>query len=448
MKLPNSFSDQSVCILGLGYVGLTLAVAMADIGFLVHGIEVRDDVLECLSAQKPHFWEPRLEQKLRRVIANGRFTFSRIAPKHLDASVFVLTVGTPLGQDGRARQDMVRQATIQLVDAMKPGALVILRSTVKLGTTRNVVKPVLDASASPYMLAMCPERTLEGRALTELHEIPQIIGADDPETRSRCQQFFGKMTPTTVVLSSLEAAEMVKLIDNTYRDVSFAFANEVADLCGTIGLSAREVIRAGNLGYPRTNVALPGPVGGPCLEKDPHILIESAASYGLELPITRASRQSNEQQPVNSIAKLKSRTVSMEGFPTRPRIALLGLAFKGVPATDDLRGTMAKPILEALRAAYPVADFVAYDPVIAQEGAKSFFDVKIVSSLKEAVVNTNIAVIANNHAVFQSMDIQHIMAQMASPSIVYDYWNIFDDVDSKNVPNKVYMTLGSEGFDQ
>ena len=446
MPLPANFPDASICVLGLGYVGLTLAVAMADTGFRVHGIEVRDDVLTRLAAGEPHFWEPRLREKLQRVIEAGRLTFSRETSPGFDASVFVITVGTPLDPHGAARLDMVPQATRQLLPAMRPGALVILRSTVKLGTARGVVRPILDEHGSDYMLAMCPERTLEGRALIELHELPQIIGADDEATRSRCQMLFGRLTPTTVALSSLEAAEMVKLIDNTYRDVHFAFANEVATVCGAAGLSATEVIRAGRLGYPRTNVARPGPVGGPCLEKDPHILIESAQAYGVTLPITAASRLTNERQPAQSIALLRQRTSAMTSFAPSPRVALLGLAFKGAPATDDLRGSMARPILAALRAAYPTATILGFDAAADAAETAIAFDIEIAATIETAFDAADIVVIANNHDAFARMDISSMMRRMARPSVVYDFWNLFDDVDADPAADRVYIGLGSENF--
>jgi UDP-N-acetyl-D-mannosaminuronic acid dehydrogenase len=444
MSLPETFSDHKVCILGLGYVGLTLAVAMADTGFKVHGIEIRGDVLEMLSRGEPHFWEPRLKQKLQRAIANDHLSFSQDTPTDLEASVFFITVGTPLGRDGKARFDMVAQATQQLTSAMRDGALVILRSTVQLGAARRIVKPILEKTGRKFMLAMCPERTLEGRALIELRELPQIIGADDAETRHRCQQIFGKLTPTTLALSSLEAAEMVKLVDNTYRDVSFAFANEVAKLCGAMGLSAREVIRAGKLGYPRNNVALPGPVGGPCLEKDPHILIQAGGTYDVDMAIARAARATNEEQPMATAKMVAKRASKLEGFPAAPRIAILGLAFKGVPATDDLRGTMAKPILAAMRNEFPTAKFIGYDAVVAAENAKTHLGLECQPTLEAAFDRANIVVIANNHPIFQSMDLSSMMERMARPSIVYDYWNLFDDIVQTS-PDRLYLVLGGEG---
>jgi UDP-N-acetyl-D-mannosaminuronic acid dehydrogenase len=443
MPLPSRILDQNVCILGLGYVGLTLAVAMADAGFRVHGIERRAEVCALLKEGRAHFWEPRLDAKLSRVVEQGSFTFSTDVDPDFPASVYILTVGTPLGKDGRASLDAVERAAGQVASVMGEDALVILRSTVKLGTARDVVAPVLAAGGRRFELAVCPERTLEGRALIELNELPQIIGSDDPETRQRCQQLFGALTPTTIALSSLEAAELTKLVDNTYRDVMFAFANEIADLCGKAGLSAHEVISAGRLGYPRTNVALPGPVGGPCLEKDPHILVESARSFDVKMGITAAARQVNEAQPAETVRLIRE-AYDAAGGGAAPAIALCGLAFKGVPPTDDLRGTMAAPILAALREAFPDGRFTGFDPVVPQEAARAFFEIETVATMEEACAGASIVVIANNHPQFQRLEMPALATQMATPGIIYDYWNMHNR-ETEGLPEGVaYLSLGSE----
>lgn len=445
MKLPTTLADRRVCIIGLGYVGLTLAVAMADSGFEVFGVEIRDDVVDGLRRKVPHFHEPRLEEKLGRVIDKGALKLGKTVDDDFRASVYIITVGTPLTSEGEIQLRFIEQATQQVAAALKDGDLIILRSTVRLGTARNVVRPILESTGKSFQIAMCPERTLEGRALLELHELPQIIGADDPDTRFRCAQIFTVMTPTTVQVSSLEAGELVKLTDNTFRDVTFAFANEIAKLCARLGVSAREVIAAGKLGYPRTNVAWPGPVGGPCLEKDPHILAQGAAAYGVEMAITKAARRTNEEQPDDAAALIAEQAARMPGFSGAPRIALLGLAFKGVPATDDLRGTMAKPILRALRDRFPRATVTGYDPVVKAADARAYFgEIDMVSNLGDAFSGADLVVIANNHPSFKAMDLAAHAEAMSRPAIVYDFWNLFDDV-AVSMPDKVvYLGLGSE----
>lgn len=447
MRLPKSLEDQKICVLGCGYVGLTLAVALADAGFRVHGVEVRDELVATLRQGEPHFWEPRLKEQLQRTISKGRLTFSRDIDPAFQASVFVITVGTPLDENGRSHMKSVERAAAEVGAQMLDGALVILRSTVKLGTARNVVRPILQGFNRSFDLAVCPERTLEGKALMELRQLPQVIGADSAEVRARCAQLFSALTHTTVTLSSLEAAELCKLVDNAYRDVSFAFANEVARLCSEAGLSALEVIEAGRLGYPRTNVARPGPVGGPCLEKDPHILIESAESFGVDLRITRAARITNEEQPAKSVAMIRERARRIAGFPQSAKITLAGLAFKGAPETNDMRGTMARPILVGLREAFPGASFRGFDPVVPARAASLQLGLDSVASLRDAFEGANIVVIANNHPMFQNLDIGSLASLMARPGIIYDFWSLHTAMAYAIPADISYMALGSERAD-
>ncbi|WP_454020503.1 nucleotide sugar dehydrogenase [Azospirillum sp. Marseille-Q6669] len=442
--LPKSFPDRNVCVLGLGYVGLTLAVAMADAGFQVHGVEVRDEVLDKLARGVPHFHEPGLAEKLRHVMERGRFTFGHTPDGCRDCTVFIITVGTPLDRDGRVRTDMIEAATRQVADRIHDGDLVILRSTVKLGTTREVVAPILRRTGKRFDIAFCPERTLEGQALVELNQLPQIIGAESVEVAARASQIFGMLTPTTVKVSTLETAEMIKLVDNTYRDVTFAFANEIARLCNAMEVSALEVSRAGKLGYPRTQLPLPGPVGGPCLEKDPHILIESARGFGVDMDITAAGRRINESQPVEVSHFLERLTGSMQGFPQEPTISLMGLAFKGRPATDDLRGTMAKPLFEELRTRFPKARWRGFDAVVAADDIRGF-GLEPANSMAEAVEGANLAVILNNHPVFTSMPLPDLARRMDRPGVIYDFWNNFNSREVDLPEGTAYVALGSHG---
>ena len=247
---------------------------------------------------------------------------------------------------------------------MRDGALVILRSTVKVGTTRDVVSPILAASGKQFDIAMCPERTLEGKALQELRELPQIVGADDPAVADRAAAVFRRLTSSIVLVSGIETAEIIKLVSNTFRDVQFAFANEVARVCDAFGVSAHEVISAGKLGYNRTNIPLPGLVGGPCLEKDPHILMESARTRGIDLEITTAGRLVNERQPEETVRFITSEIDRRDLAGAGPlKINILGMAFKGMPETSDLRGSMSIKVLDALKKAHPDAEIGLYDPV-------------------------------------------------------------------------------------
>jgi nucleotide sugar dehydrogenase len=440
----DSFVDNQVCVLGMGYVGLTLAVAMADVGFKVLGVELRDEILAQLEKAEAHFHEPGLQQRLGRVIQSGHLKFAKHIKFGWPGSVFIITVGTPLDAQGRSRMDMVENVGREVASHMREDALIIMRSTVKLGTTRKIITPLLTASGKKFDLAFCPERTLEGKALIELRQLPQIVGGMSGKAAVRASQLFQFITPTVVRVSSVETAEMIKLIDNAQRDVAFAYANEVARACDAIGVSAAEVIQAGKLGYPRTNLPMPGPVGGPCLEKDSHIFAEGLRELGVEPEITMAARRTNENQPTEIVSHVSRFTSSLPGFAANPTITLLGIAFKGQPATDDLRGTMAKPVLECLREAFHKAKFRGYDAVVNSSEIRNF-SLEPMHDLKQAFKDSSLILILNNHPQFSAMDIDDLALGMIKPGLIYDFWNCFKASDL-HLPNGItYMALGSHG---
>jgi len=443
IALPDDFSDKKVCVLGLGYVGLTLAVAMARAGFSVHGLEVQKKVITSLNKGKAHFWEKNLDINLNQAIKNGSFTFSEGLNKSIDASVYIVTVGTPLDSNNLARLDMIKNSVKQISNHMNDGALVILRSTVKIGTARNIIIPILEETGKNFEIAVCPERTLEGQALEELNSLPQIIGSDSQSTLFRAGKVFNFLTPTILRVNSLETAEVIKLVDNTYRDVMFGFANEVARLCDAVGISAHEVIKSGKLGYERTNVASPGPVGGPCLEKDPHILAESARSYGIDLDITPASRRVNERQPLEVVNFIKKTARLKKDFPLQPKISLLGIAFKGKPETNDLRGTVAKPILDLINKEFPNSILQGFDPVVENKDIEEFGLIPV-STIKEAFEGANIVIILNNHPLFSQITLDEKIGIMANDGFIYDLWGLYSGLDHKDLSGISYFALGSQ----
>jgi UDP-N-acetyl-D-mannosaminuronic acid dehydrogenase len=437
-----STSHYDVGVIGLGYVGLTLATVLAEAGNTVIGVEKRSAVVDQTNAGVPHFSETGLQEALARVVGSGSLVaVEQLGPEAV-CDTYIITVGTPLSSNGLVRTDMIEAATREVTANMGDGALVILRSTVKVGTTRDVVSPILAASGKRFDIAMCPERTLEGRALQELRELPQIVGADDPAVSDRAAAVFRRLTNSIVQVSSPEAAEIIKLVDNTYRDVHFAFANEVARLCDAFGVNAHEVISSGKLGYQRTNVPLPGLVGGPCLEKDPHILLQSAQSRGIKLEITVAGRLVNERQPAETV-KFISDEIARRDLPSPLGICILGMAFKGIPATDDLRGSMSIKVLDELKKAHPDAEIRLFDPVITPEHLTATFpDERAFGRLGDAVSGASVVVIANNHPDLGRISPRTISEFTAPDGFVFDYWNHFSHLPTSELGNS-YFAVGN-----
>ena len=435
-------TEHDIGIVGLGYVGLTLATVLADVGYSVIGVEKRSHLVDLTNRGLPHFSEAGLGDALRRVTSAGKLVAAKEFGPDITCGTYIITVGTPLSETGDVRLDMIEAATQQVAGNMPDDALVILRSTVKVETTRKVVAPILARTGKRFHIAMCPERTLEGRALQELRELPQIIGADDPIASDRAAAVFQRITSTIVKVSTPETAEIVKLVDNTFRDVQFAFANEVARLCEAFRVNAHEVISSGKLGYSRTNVALPGLVGGPCLEKDPHILIQSAQAQGMTLEITSAARLVNERQPIETVGFVK-KEVARRGLSHPLRIRVVGMAFKGVPATDDLRGSMSVKVLAALKDAHPDAEFGVFDPVIKPELLQEAFPAEeVFSTLDEAIQGASVLVIANNHPDLGTFSPRTIGEIIADGGFVFDFWNHFSHLPTSELGDS-YFAVGN-----
>jgi nucleotide sugar dehydrogenase len=238
---------------------------------------------------------------------------------------------------------------------------------------------------------------------------------------------------------------MVKLVDNVSRDVNFAFANEVAMLCDQFGVSAIEVIRTANSDYQRTNVALPGPVAGPCLSKDPYILMQSlplAAQQADFAAITRAGRFTNERLAEYCREQVSGVLREYNGGGAPKAIALLGLAFKGRPETGDLRGSMANPILDAMRAEFPQAEFRGFD-AIANKSEVREMGLIACATVEEATVGAAVVLLLNNHRMFERLDLGAVAAGMASPGVIYDFWSQFRP-DNLQLPSGVgYMSFGN-----
>src|SRR5699024_10165723 len=248
-----------VCVVGLGYVGLTLATAFAATGMSVAGTERREEILVALERGEATFYEAGLSETLREVVAEGRLTAVAAGSRLPRASSYVITVGTPL-EDDRVQQEDLARALESVAAEMPPGALVVLRSTVRLGSTSTLAATTLAASGKEFLLAMAPERTVEGKAMAELTTLPQIIGGHDEASLAAASDLFGRLGVEIVPVASPEEAEFAKLISNTWRDLQFAFANVLAYVDDRAGVYIYMVIDADETKYERLIHDMPGPV--------------------------------------------------------------------------------------------------------------------------------------------------------------------------------------------
>ncbi len=438
MALPADHPDKTVCIIGLGYVGLTLAVVMAEVGFRVHGVDRDERIVSAVAAGGAHFTEAGLDSRVAAQVAAGRLSAACEWPAAGAATVYIITVGTPLDAERRVDIGAINSVAGRLVGRLRAGDLVVLRSTVRIGVSRETVKPALDAAGVTYDLAFCPERTLEGRALAELRTLPQVVGGVDERSTTRASQLFNVITPTTIRVRDLETAEMIKLVNNTQRDLLFAFANEVAGMCDAVGVSAVEVIQAGSVGYPRATMIMPGPVGGPCLEKDPHILAEGVHARGGEVRLGLLGRAINEEAPATAAAAVAEALVGR----TPSRLVVAGLAFKGRPETSDLRGTPARSLIAHLRGRFPQAEIAGFDPAVSAEDIGEL-GLTPTSTAAAAFQGADAVIFQNNNAAFERLDLGALSETMAADAVVYDLWNQFDPETLNLRSDVVYFGLGT-----
>jgi|LakMenEpi03Aug12_release.lakeMendotaPanAssembly.Ray.scaffolds.fasta_scaffold102159_2 UDP-N-acetyl-D-mannosaminuronic acid dehydrogenase len=360
------YTNYDVCVYGLGFVGLTLSVVLAESGLKVYGIDKDAKIIEGLKLGIPHFFEPELPQLLSLHIGDNLQVSA--SGEGVSAKVHVIAVGTPIDSNHKPILDSLIKASKSVAKNLKAEDLVIVRSTVFVGATRTLIKPILDSAMVPYSLAFCPERTLEGKAIEELRLLPQVCSGLNALDLEKAKKFFSLYNSQVSSVSSLETAEFIKLIDNTYRDVTFGFANEIERIGLAHNLNPYEAIRVANSNYDRTNIPLPGPVGGPCLSKDPFILGHNLDALGINFSstITYAARMSNESYIDTAISTVKLTLKSIKDPESNRSILILGAAFKGSPQTNDVRNSLPLSVAKKLLKEKIVKNVYVYDDTVNQ----------------------------------------------------------------------------------
>ncbi|MFM7315102.1 MAG: UDP-N-acetyl-D-mannosamine dehydrogenase [Cyanobium sp.] len=338
----------TVCILGLGYIGLPTAAVLAAAGHRVIGVDVNPQVVATVNEGRIHIVEPDLEQAVAAAVASGALT-AQLAPPPAD--VFLIAVPTPFrsGEDGLPQPDIdhVLAAARSIAAVLRPGNLVLLESTSPVGTTAQVAEVLAELSGlTPEQLdvAYCPERVLPGRILAELISNDRVIGGLTPAAAEAGRRFYGSFCRGALLATGAATAELVKLTENSFRDVNIAFANELSLVCDRLGIDVRELIRLANH-HPRVNVLQPGcGVGGHCIAVDPWFIAAAAPDC---TPLIQTARRVNDGKSRWVIERVQARAAALAARLGRPaRIGCLGLAFK--PDVDDLRESPALQITTAL----------------------------------------------------------------------------------------------------
>jgi UDP-N-acetyl-D-mannosaminuronic acid dehydrogenase len=413
-------TPEKIGIVGFGYIGCTIGAVLAERGHEVVGIDSNTALIDTVRAGKSPFNEPGLQELIACSVGAGRLAVAQDYAPLATCDVVLVTVGTPLSDDGVADLTQIRRAAEQMAPHLRDGQLVILKSTVPPTTTSEVVQPILRARAD-VLLAFCPERLAEGNAIRDLKSIPVVVGGVDERSTEASAGFWRRALGIEVItVANDRAAEMVKLADNLWIDLNIALANELAKLCDKFGLDALQVIDAANtlpkVGY-NVNILVPSlGVGGYCLTKDPWFVHRMGQDMGIELETPKTSRRVNDGMPDYAVSLIDAALLKDGAKAGDLEIAVLGIAFK--TNTGDCRFTPTKPAIEALqRRGYRLR---ICDPYVRAEDALGVTPVPLTQDIEAAVEGADCVAFFTGHDVFKAFAIERL-AELAKPgALVFD----------------------------
>jgi UDP-N-acetyl-D-mannosaminuronic acid dehydrogenase len=344
--------NSSIAIFGLGHMGLPTAALLARSGLKVLGVDINKKTVEMVNSGQSPIMEPGLDEIVQKTVVNGLLSATSEMEEAVEKSeIIMIIVPTPVDENKKSDLNAVISASKSISSGLKKGNLVIIESTVPPGACENLVIPLLEKSGlvagEDFKVAYTPERALPNNTLYEMTHNARVIGGIDIQSTKMAASLYERITEGEIIMvQNLVTAEMVKLMENTYRDTNIALANEMALVCDSLGVDAIEAIQAANH-HPRVNIHTPGPgVGGHCLSIDPYFIVETARENGVETPLIKASRDVNEGMP-SHVAKIVQTALEDVGKDLKEsEIGILGVAYKGNVA--DARETPAKPLIKNL----------------------------------------------------------------------------------------------------
>lgn len=403
-------NKKKICIIGLGYIGLPTAAMFATHGHSIVGVDVKKEVVESLNQGKIIIEEPYLDIMVQAAVTSGNL---RAQQSPEEADVFIIAVPTPINADKTADMTYVRKATESIVPFLKEGNIVILESTSPPDTVNGLMIPILKDSGleigTQLLVAHSPERVLPGKILVELVENNRIVGGINTASSEAVRDLYKTFVKGEIFLTDATTAEMCKLMENTFRDVNIALANELAKLCEKMGINAWDVIKFSNK-HPRVNLHQPGPgVGGHCLAVDPWFIVEKEPELA---QIIKLSRMTNDSMPHHVFHRSKDILASITG---KKKVTILGSTYK--PNIDDMRES---PIMELVELFEQDNDFNVniYDPHISSHEL-------LCKNLEEAVSESHLIILGVNHDEFAKIDFTKLQPLMAQANIL-DTRNYFD----------------------
>lgn len=382
-------SKKNICVIGLGYIGLPTASLLATKGYDVLGVDVSPQIIDTINSGKIHIVEPELDILVKSAVQSGKLKASL---KVEAADVFILAVPTPFKEDHLPDLCFVEQASRNVASVLKSGDVIILESTSPVGTTEKVASWIAEerGHSEDLYFAHCPERVLPGHILRELVENDRVIGGVTPEATQKATEFYMTFVSGAILQTDAKTAEMAKLVENSFRDVNIAFANELSMICEEHNINVWELIKLANH-HPRVNILQPGPgVGGHCIAVDPWFIVHASPKTAR---LIRVAREINDFKPDWVVKKIKDKAKRFRD----PVIACLGLAYKN--DIDDLRESPSLLVAKNLKE-QNIGKIIACEPNVNSKQVEGI----PLYPLMETLDQSDIIVILVNHQSFYNID--------------------------------------------
>ncbi|MEO1488483.1 MAG: UDP-N-acetyl-D-mannosamine dehydrogenase [Pseudomonadota bacterium] len=409
-----SRADHDVAVIGLGYIGLPTAAVLAHHGWKVCGVDVSQAVVETVNAGGVHIEERDLDRLVQEAIKSEKLIASTKVPA---ARFYIIAVPTPLAADNSPDISFVEAAARAIAPQVLPGACIIIESTSPIGTTERVAQIIAharpdlsipragDDEGGDVALAYCPERVLPGKIISELTCNDRVIGGITPACAERAAGLYKSFVKAECFLSTARVAETVKLVENSFRDVNIAFANELSMIADAIDVNVWDVIHLANR-HPRVNILQPGPgVGGHCIAVDPWFLVAGAPEAAR---LVRTAREVNDYKRRHTEDRIRSLLDATAGG----KAALLGLAFK--PDIDDFRESPAVAIAASLAQDYG-DQIMIVEPFTSRLPAHFDGTGAALTSLDEALEEAELVVVLVDHSAFK-----HLTRSDLAGKVVFD----------------------------
>ncbi len=418
----------------MGRVGLPLAVLLStETSYQVIGVEPNSERRKSISEYKTPFYEGQLEEYFERL---KKTDFQVLEPQAIEANIHIICVGTEVNEEGQFLDGPLKSVIKELKTCLRTGDLLLLRSTVPIGTSESYIVSELDCENKGIYFSHTPERCFQGEVLSGLKSLPQICGSLNKESEVKTEEFYSSFNSQFMALNSIRSAEVIKLVDNAHRDALFALGNEVAMICDSMGVPSTEIINKANDYFKRKPIARPGLVGGSCLTKDPKHLMRSHEASPVSLlghsrPLNRSVIKHGLDFVESSIQKAK-------------QITILGTAFKGMPLTDDLRGTPAKWLMDEILERNPSIQFKVWDPLEMPEEL-DFENMKRENTIAEACASSDLVFCQILSDQIRNAGLGEILKGVNSGALVYDFWGHFEDQVSHSQRDQ-YLSFGSHCF--